>query len=77
MPSFYPIFPPPLDLVQEVNLDISHSNRLKLDETAPRVLILPSKLKQFHKVSLVDLELSGRSQQFYRTSTTLLLSIRH
>lgn len=49
--SFYPIFPPPLDLAHEVNLDVSHSERLKLTEdAAPSVLILPSKLKQFHKV---------------------------
>ncbi|EKM49604.1 uncharacterized protein PHACADRAFT_166969 [Phanerochaete carnosa HHB-10118-sp] len=48
--SFYPIFPPPLDLVNEVNLDVTHSGKLKLaEDTAPLVLILPSKLKQFHK----------------------------
>ncbi|GJE91767.1 DNA polymerase alpha subunit B [Phanerochaete sordida] len=48
--SFYPIFPPPLDLAHEVNLDVTHSARLKLaEDAAPAVLVLPSKLKQFHK----------------------------
>jgi len=52
--SFYPLFPVPQDLSQEVNLDISHSDGLRMvddDELdyAPDVLILPSKLKQFSK----------------------------
>ena len=52
--SFYPIFPVPLDAAHDVNLDISHSETLNLcekEETAPDILILPSKLKQFVKVS--------------------------
>ena len=52
--SFYPLFPVPQDLAQEVNLDMSHSDGLKMvdDESdyAPDVMILPSKLKQFFKV---------------------------
>jgi DNA polymerase alpha subunit B len=53
--SFYPIFPPPLDLSHEVNLDISHFDGVRMvDEGdldyAPDVLILPSRLKQFSKV---------------------------
>lgn len=54
--SFYPIFPPPQDLSAEVNLDVSHSDRVRIidDEGpldyAPDVLILPSRLKQFTKV---------------------------
>lgn len=49
--SFYPLFPPPLDLAHEVNLDVTHSSRLKLaDDAAPAVLVLPSRLKQFHKI---------------------------
>ncbi|KXN88118.1 DNA polymerase alpha subunit B [Leucoagaricus sp. SymC.cos] len=51
--NFYPIFPSPQELAHEVNLDISHSNSLKLVDEAssspPDVLILPSKLKQFVK----------------------------
>jgi len=51
--SFYPIFPPPLDLAHEVNLDVTHSGGIKLveseDEPAPDVLVLPSRLKQFSK----------------------------
>jgi len=52
--SFYPLFPVPQDLVQEVNLDVSHSDGLSMvvdDELdyAPDVMILPSKLKQFSK----------------------------
>ena len=45
----------PQDLAREVNLDMSHSDGLKMvdDELdyAPDVMILPSKLKQFFKVS--------------------------
>ncbi|KAH7885091.1 DNA polymerase alpha, subunit B [Phlebopus sp. FC_14] len=52
--SFYPIFPVPLDVAHEVNLDATHSEGLKLIESemdaAPDVLILPSRLKQFAKV---------------------------
>jgi DNA polymerase alpha subunit B len=44
----------PQDLTQEVNLDMSHSDSLRMvdDELdyAPDVIILPSKLKQFFKV---------------------------
>ncbi|CAG8687270.1 15540_t:CDS:2, partial [Acaulospora colombiana] len=45
--SFYPLFP---SYPQDVNLDISHSELLKIEAVAPDVLILPSNLKQFHKV---------------------------
>ena len=63
--SFYPIFPPPLDAADEVNLDVSHSHSLRLsgatgattEPTAPSVLILPSKLKQFYKVKLYHVAL--------------------
>ncbi|KAH9841513.1 DNA polymerase alpha, subunit B [Rhodofomes roseus] len=54
--SFYPIFPVPLDLSHEVNLDVTHMERLNLDidgantNEAPDVLILPSRLKHFSKV---------------------------
>ena len=63
--SFYPIFPAPLDLAHEVNLDVTHSDLLYMcpqDEEeqstsdpskagcAPDVLIIPSRLKHFSKV---------------------------
>ncbi|THU82028.1 DNA polymerase alpha, subunit B [Dendrothele bispora CBS 962.96] len=47
--SFYPLFPVPLDVSNEVNLDVTHSKGLNIDENPPDVLILPSKLKQFSK----------------------------
>ncbi|KAJ3559477.1 hypothetical protein NM688_g320 [Phlebia brevispora] len=50
--SFYPIFPVPLDLTHEVNLDISHSDALHFngpEGEMPNILFLPSKLKQFVK----------------------------
>ncbi|KAL0580868.1 DNA-directed DNA polymerase alpha subunit pol12 [Marasmius crinis-equi] len=52
--SFYPVFPVNNDLTAEVNLDVTHSEGLKLDaedevEYAPDVFILPSKFKQFSK----------------------------
>ena len=46
----YPIVPPPADVSADVNLDISHHELLGLD-VAPDVLILPSRLKYFAKVS--------------------------
>ncbi|OCH91876.1 DNA polymerase alpha subunit B [Obba rivulosa] len=53
--SFYPIFPAPLDLSHEVNLDVAHWDGLRLGagaevDTAPDVLITPSRLKHFSKV---------------------------
>jgi DNA polymerase alpha subunit B len=55
--SFYPLFPTPLDLSHEVNLDVSHLEQLALchDETvcAPDVLITPSRLKHFSKVNTI------------------------
>jgi DNA polymerase alpha subunit B len=55
--SFYPLFPTPLDLSHEVNLDVSHLKQLALCHeeavSAPDVLIIPSRLKHFSKVSRV------------------------
>ncbi|KAF7768093.1 hypothetical protein Agabi119p4_7336 [Agaricus bisporus var. burnettii] len=52
--SFYPIFPTPPGLAHEVNMDVSHSDGLKLVDgdnlNPPDVLILPSKLKHFVKM---------------------------
>jgi len=48
--SFYPIFPPPLDLAGDVNLDVTHQELLRFETRAPDVLILPSRLKHFAKV---------------------------
>lgn len=53
--SFYPVFPPPLDLASEVNLDMSHFDAVRMVDDgdldyAPDVLIIPSRLKQFSKV---------------------------
>lgn len=51
--SFYPIFPVPLELSSDVNLDVSHSEHLKLGGSAPDILVLPSILRQFSKVCYV------------------------
>ncbi|KAH7926462.1 DNA polymerase alpha, subunit B [Leucogyrophana mollusca] len=52
--SFYPIFPVPQELAHEVNLDVTHSDGLRLvegeDDFAPDVLVLPSRLKHFAKI---------------------------
>ncbi|KAK2459673.1 hypothetical protein APHAL10511_008318 [Amanita phalloides] len=53
--SFYPLFPVPTDVSHEVNLDVSHSDGLRLcdadhNQHAPDVLIVPSKLKEFSKM---------------------------
>ena len=50
--SFYPLFPTPKAYSADVNFDVSHSELLKLEE-APDVLVLPSVLGKFHKVSTV------------------------
>ncbi|KIK69549.1 hypothetical protein GYMLUDRAFT_212131 [Collybiopsis luxurians FD-317 M1] len=51
--SFYPVFPVPEELCNEVNLDVTHSADLKLDsdmdDVAPDVLIIPSRYRQFCK----------------------------
>lgn len=70
----YPIVPPPADVAADVNLDVSHHELLELD-VAPDVLILPSRLKYFAKVSalclarLSDVKLTRR-----RSSTRWWLS---
>lgn len=52
--SFYPLFPVPAEFTSEVNLDMSHSEGLRLltdsQPHAPDVLVLSSKLKHFSKV---------------------------
>jgi DNA polymerase alpha subunit B len=52
--SFYPLFPVPLDLSHEVNLNVSHLEYLALchgeGASAPDVLVVPSRLKHFSKV---------------------------
>ncbi|KIY67728.1 DNA polymerase alpha, subunit B, partial [Cylindrobasidium torrendii FP15055 ss-10] len=51
--SFYPIYPPPIEESDRVNLDVGHSADLEMrtleGEYAPDVLIVPTKLKQFVK----------------------------
>ncbi|KAN0125481.1 DNA polymerase alpha/epsilon subunit B domain containing protein [Lactarius tabidus] len=51
---FYPLFPSPLELSHEVNLDISHLEHVALcheeGACAPDVLIVPSRLKHFSKI---------------------------
>lgn len=48
--TFYPLFPVPEAHAQEVNLDVTHFGMLRM-ESAPDVLVLPSRLKHFSKVS--------------------------
>lgn len=50
--TFYPIFPPGESYASEVNLDTTHQRLMRLDESAPDVLIVPSKLRHFSKVRL-------------------------
>ncbi|KAF5389267.1 hypothetical protein D9757_003533 [Collybiopsis confluens] len=51
--SFYPVFPVPEELCNEINLDVTHSAGLRIDSEvdgiSPDVLILPSKYRQFYK----------------------------
>ncbi|CAK5284436.1 unnamed protein product [Mycena citricolor] len=53
--SFYPVFPVPQELSEEITLDITHADGLKLrpwnegPEQSPDVLIVPSRLRQFAK----------------------------
>lgn len=55
--NFYPIFPPTEAHASEVNLDVTHFGLLKMDGPQPDLLILPSKLKHFSKVSPASFEL--------------------
>jgi len=74
--SFYPIFPVPLELSSDVNLDVSHSESLKIgsdsyssQEHAPDVLIIPSRLKHFSKLvdSTVTINPSFLTKNIYST----------
>jgi hypothetical protein len=74
--SFYPLFPVPTDVSHEVNLDISHSDGLRMldaDNTyAPDVLIVPSKLREFSKVSISISRLSSLNFPMHRWYTRLV-----
>ncbi|CAE6464407.1 unnamed protein product [Rhizoctonia solani] len=48
--SFYPLFPVPKEVQEDVNLSVTHSNLLRMDGFAPDLLVLPSRLKEFHKI---------------------------
>ena len=70
--SFYPVFPPPVDVSHEVNLDVSRSKLLDLDrgtqDHTPHVLVVPSRLKHFSKFSwfahsILSLRLKRPSQR--------------
>lgn len=52
-PSFYPVFPAPLPTraTPSVNLDITHTELIKMGTNGADVLILPSILKHFVRVS--------------------------
>ncbi|KAJ1303322.1 hypothetical protein OPQ81_011518 [Rhizoctonia solani] len=48
--SFYPLFPVPKEVQEDLNLSVTHSNLLRMDGFAPDLLVLPSRLKEFQKV---------------------------
>ncbi len=48
--SFYPIFPVPEDVASEINLDITHQHLIRMEDRAPDILILPSRLRHFAKI---------------------------
>ncbi|KAM0788694.1 hypothetical protein ACM66B_002791 [Microbotryomycetes sp. NB124-2] len=50
--SFYPLFPTPLNAtgLDNVNLDVTHSDLLSMGDNGADVVILPSKLKHFAKI---------------------------
>lgn len=52
MSSFYPLFPAPI--TGDVNLDVSHAKQADFGPSVPDILVLPSVLKHFHKVSHAD-----------------------
>ncbi|KAF8517371.1 DNA polymerase alpha/epsilon subunit B-domain-containing protein [Hysterangium stoloniferum] len=71
--SFYPVFPVPLELSSDVNLDVSHSEHLKLGESAPDVLLLPSILRQFSKI--VENTIVVNPSVFAKSRTLAILQI--
>jgi len=87
--SFYPLFPVPHQLSSSVNLDVTHSYLLRLGQgdgdrdglegTAPDVLILPSRLKQFHRAVdctlVVNPGFATRGQDFQTYAKISLPSI--
>ena len=74
--SFYPLFPTPLDLSHEVNLDVSHLEHLALchgeGSSAPDVLIIPSRLKHFSKVRVTMNSLVSQHHCLSRSWIALL-----
>ncbi|KAG9127039.1 DNA-directed DNA polymerase alpha subunit pol12 [Ceratobasidium sp. 392] len=48
--SFYPLFPVPREVHEDVNLSVVHLDLLKFKGTAPDILVMPSRLKEFQKV---------------------------
>jgi hypothetical protein len=59
--SFYPLFPPPEDFAADINLDVTHQRLLRMEDKAPDVMILPSRLKHFAKVCFLYF---GRNDEF-------------
>lgn len=51
--SFYPVFPVPKEVQEDVNLSITHSSLLRMDGSTPDIVVLPSRLKEFQKVSVM------------------------
>ncbi|KAF9464138.1 DNA polymerase alpha subunit B [Collybia nuda] len=80
--SFYPIFPVPLDVTHEVNLDLSHSlPGLRLgagsessgDDYAPDVLVLPSRFKHFSKVGSIRVHATTAINPSFLTKGTYVM----
>jgi DNA polymerase alpha subunit B len=69
--NFYPIFPPTEAHAGEVNLDVTHFGLLKMEGPQPDLLILPSKLRHFSKVSIFS------TFNLFEKETDDRLSIRH
>lgn len=68
---FYPIFPAPLPSIgiDAINVDITHSALFRLAETGADIVILPSLLKAFTKVSPPLSSALTVTDDAYRSST--------
>lgn len=76
--NFYPIFPPTEAHASEVNLDVTHFGLLKMEGPQPDLLILPSKLKHFSKVSCSSCAAQRRASLIYQiVDSTLVVNPSH
>lgn len=74
--SFYPIFPAPREVHEDVNLSVLHLDLLKIKGAAPDILVFPSRLKEFQKIVDASIVINpALASKFNSAGTAACLSI--